>query len=105
MTEGRAKRFSCPVTGNPAPNIKWYKASELSGAPISNEKELEARETGCYTCLASNLFGTSVSITQCLIVGKSAIFDRLRPFCTDQQSQNLIGIGTFFPRSNGHVTK
>ena len=77
VPEGRAQRFSCPVAGNPAPNITWYKGSELSGAPISNEKELEARENGCYTCLASNFLGTSVSITQCLIVGESVMFVRL----------------------------
>ena len=70
MPEGRAKRFSCPVAGNPAPNITWYKSSELSGAPISNEKELEARENGCYTCVANNFLGTPVSITQCLTDGK-----------------------------------
>ena len=77
MPEGRVKRFTCPVTGNPAPSIKWYKGSELIGVPISNEKELEARENGCYTCLESNSLGTSVSITQCLIVGKLAMIVRI----------------------------
>lgn len=71
VPEGRANRFSCPVAGNPTPNIKWYKGSEPSRAPISNEKELEATENECYTCLASYSLGTSVSITQCLMVGKS----------------------------------
>ncbi|XP_044180336.1 hemicentin-1-like isoform X3 [Acropora millepora] len=68
VPEGGAKKFSCPVAGNPTPNIKWFKGSELRGTPISNEKELEATENGCYTCLASNSLGTSVSITQCLTI-------------------------------------
>ena len=83
VPEGRAKRFSCPVAGNPTPNIKWYKGSELSGAPISNEKELEATENGCYTCLASNSLGTSVSIKHCLTIGKSVMLEGLSPNCTD----------------------
>ena len=83
VPEGRAKRFSCPVAGNPTPNIKWFKGSELRGAPISNEKELEVTENGCYTCLASNSLGTSVSITQCLTIGKSVMLVRLSQYCTD----------------------
>ena len=64
---GEARRFTCPVDGNPEPNIEWY--SEKTGRKISSGKELEARETGCYTCVASNSLGTPVNITQCLIVG------------------------------------
>ena len=82
VPEGGAKKFSCPVAGNPAPKIKWFKGSELRGTPISNEKELEATENGCYTCLASNSLGTSVSITQCLTIGKSVMLVRLSPYCT-----------------------
>ncbi|XP_067030223.1 uncharacterized protein [Acropora muricata] len=67
---GGVKRFSCPFAGNPAPNIKWYKGSEVNGAPISNEKELEARESGCYTCVANNSLGTPLKITQCLVDGQ-----------------------------------
>lgn len=67
---GGVKRFSCPFAGNPAPNIKWYKGSEVNGAPISNEKEFEARESGCYTCVANNSLGTPLKITQCLVDGK-----------------------------------
>ena len=82
VPEGGAKKFSCPVAGNPTPNIKWFKGSELRETPISNEKELEATENGCYTCLASNSLGTSVSITQCLTIGKSVMLVRLSPYCT-----------------------
>ncbi|XP_074634709.1 uncharacterized protein LOC141893220 isoform X2 [Acropora palmata] len=66
---GEAKIFTCPVDGNPEPNIEWY--SEKTGRKISSAKELEARETGCYTCVASNSLGTPVNITQCLIVDRN----------------------------------
>ncbi|XP_074634715.1 intercellular adhesion molecule 5-like isoform X3 [Acropora palmata] len=66
---GEAKRFTCPVDGNPEPNIEWY--SEKTGRKISSGKELEATETGCYTCVASNSLGTPVNITQCLIVDRN----------------------------------
>ena len=61
--------FTCPVDGNPKPNIDWY--NEKTGVKISSGKQLEAKESGCYTCVASNSLGTSVNISQCLIVGKS----------------------------------
>ena len=64
LTEGGSKLFSCPVDGNPEPNIIWYKGNSV------NTKQLEARETGCYTCSASNSLGTPVTITQCLTFGK-----------------------------------
>ena len=64
------KTFTCPVDGNPEPNIEWY--NEKNGARISNRKQLTVGESGCYTCVANNSLGASVTITQCLTVGKSA---------------------------------
>ena len=108
VPEGGAKKFSCPVAGNPTPNIKWFKGSELRGTPISNEKELEATENGCYTCLASNSLGTSVSITQCLTIGKSVMLVRLSPYCTDiletTVRTNLSG-KFWFERFHGFIWK
>ena len=66
---GRAT-FSCPVDGVPEPNITWYRGSEVSGTPIFIGEKLEASDTGCYTCVASNSLGLPVNITQCLTVGK-----------------------------------
>ena len=66
MLEGGAKTFSCPVDGNPKPNITWYRGSEVSGKPICYEEKFEVGESGCYTCTASNSLGQSISITQCL---------------------------------------
>ena len=71
VPEGSAKLFSCPVDGNPEPEVAWYKGTDVNGRVISNAKQLEATETGCYTCSASNLLGEKpVTITQCLTVGK-----------------------------------
>ena len=46
--------FSCPVGRNPKANISWLRESEVSGRPICSGERLEARESGCYTCAASN---------------------------------------------------
>ncbi|XP_015768096.1 PREDICTED: limbic system-associated membrane protein-like [Acropora digitifera] len=64
--EGGVKMFSCPVDGNPEPNITWY--NEKTGRSISSGKQLEAKEGGCYTCVARNTVGPAVNITQCLII-------------------------------------
>ena len=68
------KTFTCPVNGNPEPNIEWYR--EETGRKISCGKQYKTGESGCYFCVASNSFGTAVNITQCLIVGKSVLFMR-----------------------------
>ncbi|XP_068685530.1 fibroblast growth factor receptor 3-like isoform X2 [Montipora foliosa] len=68
VPEGSTKLFSCPVDGNPEPNITWYKDDEVIEPEIPNAKQMEARETGCYTCSAINALGPPVTITQCLIV-------------------------------------
>ena len=78
MDEGGSKILTCPVVGNPAPNIKWFKGSETSGTPMSIEQDLtvkDVRESVCFSCVASNSLGTPVSISQCLIVGKSYLHD------------------------------
>lgn len=78
VDEGGSKTLTCPVVGNPDPNIKWFKGSEASGTLISVEKDFtvkDVRESVCYSCVASNSLGTPVSILQCLIVGKSHLQD------------------------------
>ncbi|XP_067054192.1 protein CEPU-1-like isoform X2 [Acropora muricata] len=64
--------FSCPVDGVPEPNITWYRGSEVKGTPIFIGEKLEASDTGCYTCVASNSLGKSINITQCLTVEESS---------------------------------
>ena len=77
MARGIVKTFTCPVNGNPEPNIEWY--SEKTGRKISSGKQYKAADSGCYSCVANNSLGTAVNITQCVIVGKSVLFMR---FCT-----------------------
>ena len=71
MFRGVKVTFSCPVDGIPKPNITWYRGVDVSVTPIYNGEKLEAMDTGCYTCVASNSLGEPISITQCLTVGKS----------------------------------
>ena len=97
VVHGGVKVFSCPVDGNPEPEIEWY--SEKSGRKISCGRQLEEKESGCYTCVASNTIGTPVSITQCLVVGESVMFVSLWPFCTDKRTQKFRAFLNFFPSS------
>ena len=71
---GDVKTLTCPVDGNPKPNIEWF--SEKTGRKISSGKQYKTGESGCYSCVAWNSLGTAVNITQCLTVGKSALFMR-----------------------------
>ena len=67
VSQGGTKTFSCSVDGNPKPNISWYRGSEVSGRQIFSVEKLEAIESGCYTCGASNSVGQSVrKFTHCL---------------------------------------
>lgn len=75
VAAGVEQILTCPVDGNPEPKIEWY--DEKTGIKISSGKHLEARESGCYTCTASNSLGTSVNISQCLIVGKTDHADNI----------------------------
>ena len=70
---GIVKTFTCPVNGNPEPNIEWY--DEKTGRKISSGKQYKTGESGCYSCVASNSLVAAVNITQCLIVGKSVFFN------------------------------
>ena len=95
VSQGGNKTFSCPVDGNPQPNITWYRSSEDSGKPICYEKELEARESGCYTCVASNSLGQSISITQCLeMVIKLCLF-KIYLFFNEKSHCHLSGASDF----------
>ena len=68
---GDVKTLTCPVDGNPKPNIEWF--SEKTGRKISSGKQYKTGESGCYTCVAWSSLGTPVNITQCLTVGKFSL--------------------------------
>ncbi|RWS01303.1 fibroblast growth factor receptor 1-like isoform X2, partial [Dinothrombium tinctorium] len=75
---GQSMRFKCPFDGNPLPSITWLKnGGQLyreNGYPISFPKRshlllenLTERDSGNYTCVVSNLFG-SINATFWLVV-------------------------------------
>ena len=66
VSQGGTETFSCSVDENLRPNISWYRGSEVSGRHIFSAEKLEAIESGCYTCAASNSVGLSV-IKLCLL--------------------------------------
>ena len=65
MAIGVEHTFSCPVDGNPVPNITWY-----SETGAYTGKQFKAGQSGCFTCVARNIHGISDNITQCLIISK-----------------------------------
>lgn len=66
--------LSCPVIGNPAPNITWYKGND-PGTKISKVNTKKLPENVCngglhtYTCFAENHLG-NITVTVKVIVGK-----------------------------------
>lgn len=88
--EGGAKTFCCPVDGNPKPNISWY--SEVSETPIFSGEKLKARESGCYTCVASNSLGKPVSIRHCLTVDEYSTTSASPTTASEGVSQTVIGV-------------
>ncbi|XP_067021800.1 fibroblast growth factor receptor-like isoform X3 [Acropora muricata] len=66
VAAGVENTFSCPVDGNPVPNITWY-----SETGAYRGKQFKTRESGCYICVARNVLGISDNITQCLIIDSS----------------------------------
>ena len=94
VARGVVKTFTCPNDGNPEPNIEWY--NEKTGTRISNRKQLTVGESGCYTCVSNNSLGTSVNITQCLIVGKSAHAHDTITLLHIWNSRNIGTSRTFF---------
>lgn len=100
VLEGTSKTLTCPVAGNPEPNITWYNSSR---APVSNKKEFEAEKSDCYICVANNFFGTLVNIIKCLILrgGKLIVFMfgiiSLIGQHMEHLSLQLIIRGFFFP--------
>ena len=74
-SEGSSASISCPVIGNPYPNITWYQGNETSPSTMINTNiilqfpETELDDRGWYTCFAENYLG-SVTVTVQLLVGK-----------------------------------
>lgn len=68
---GGSVKFTCKISGNPAPSTIWYKDGEKLNSSIkkrilikrernSSELEIESAQMsdqGCYTCVVKNDFG------------------------------------------------
>ena len=65
MAIGVEHTFSCAVDGNPVPSITWY-----SETGAYTGKQFKTGKSGCYICVARNIYGISDKITQCLIISK-----------------------------------
>ncbi|XP_044179920.1 limbic system-associated membrane protein-like [Acropora millepora] len=92
VAQGGNKTFSCPVEGIPEPNITWYRGSGATETPIFIGEKLEARYTGCYTCVASNSLGNSINITQCLTVEESSTASTTPTSAQERPSRTVIGV-------------
>ena len=79
-TEGSPVSISCPVVGNPTPNITWYKGNDTSTMIAISSSTLEFSKTvlansGWYTCFVQNSLG-SVTARIRLLVGRCHRFVR-----------------------------
>ena len=89
--------LSCSATGNPTPNIQWYKDGfEIKGPQAIGSEfviaETTPKERGFYQCVAFSSFGPparsdEVSI---LINGRNVIIFQLRLKLTDSVRECII---------------
>ncbi|XP_041283810.1 palladin isoform X6 [Onychostruthus taczanowskii] len=94
VAEGNKVLLECRVAGNPVPDVRWFcEGKELQNSPdiqIHSESgglhsliivEAFEDDTGRYTCLASNSFGSDSTSAEIFIEGASS---------TDSESESLI---------------
>ncbi|NXC06113.1 PALLD protein, partial [Orthonyx spaldingii] len=94
VAEGNKVLLECRVAGNPIPDVRWFcEGKELQNSPdiqIHSESgglhsliivEAFEDDTGRYTCLASNSFGSDSTSAEIFIEGASS---------TDSESESLI---------------
>ncbi|NXD80224.1 PALLD protein, partial [Halcyon senegalensis] len=94
VAEGNRVLLECRVSGNPVPEVRWFcEGKELQNTPdiqihsgsggLHSLIIAEAFEddTGRYTCLASNSFGSDSTSAEIFIEGASS---------TDSESESLI---------------
>ncbi|XP_030127250.4 palladin isoform X7 [Taeniopygia guttata] len=94
VAEGNKVLLECRVAGNPVPDVRWFcEGKELQNSPdiqIHSESgglhsliivEAFEDDTGRYTCLASNSFGSDSTSAEIFIEGTSS---------TDSETESLI---------------
>uniref|UniRef100_UPI00398E7B96 myopalladin-like isoform X3 n=1 Tax=Pristiophorus japonicus TaxID=55135 RepID=UPI00398E7B96 len=113
--EGSRVQLECIVTGLPTPEVRWYcEGKELKNSPdiqiayVDNQYSLiisEAFEedTGRYTCLASNIYGSDSTSAELYIEGLSSSeseHDSEKEDMTQVQDKIPIAVAAPSPPSN-----
>lgn len=88
MVEGGAARFTCRVSGNPEPEVNWYKDNEKLSESKQFTMLFDADENcvliitqsnhdtaGSYTCVATNSEGTVKSSSILFVEGLQTEYD------------------------------
>ncbi|XP_076053538.1 hemicentin-1-like, partial [Oratosquilla oratoria] len=78
VSEGFTGHIPCPVTGNPAPRVLWYRGTSrlTKGLNYDSPKEglrirsVGPRDAGSYVCVAVNRAGEAQLTTNLAVVGK-----------------------------------
>ena len=67
MNESNDLELSCNATGNPSPNITWFKVADPSVNLVSGEvlrvKNVSKNDSGVYQCMASNGIGRDALVS------------------------------------------
>ena len=61
VTEGDIAAFHCTATGNPAPEITWFKDGKIVGQGETHSLMASRNQSGKYWCLADNGLNISVN--------------------------------------------
>ena len=75
--------LSCPVDGNPEPDITWYEGNDTSGTLLQSGKDLNfpkatSSKSGWYACFANNSLNPPVLARLRLLVGKLRVTGSVR---------------------------
>ncbi|XP_078079796.1 myopalladin isoform X2 [Mustelus asterias] len=113
--EGSRVQLECVVTGLPTPDVRWYcEGKELKNSPdiqIGSDdnhysltiSEAFVEDTGRYTCLASNLYGSDTTSAELYIEGLSSSEseqDSVKEDMTQVQDKIHIDVAAPSPPSN-----
>ncbi|XP_059509153.1 myopalladin isoform X2 [Stegostoma tigrinum] len=113
--EGSIVQLECIVTGSPTPEVRWYcEGKELKNSPdiqigydgnhyTLTISEAFEEDTGRYTCLASNIYGSDTTSAELYIEGLSSSEseqDSVQEDMTRVQDKIDITVATSPPPSN-----
>ncbi|XP_041066053.1 myopalladin isoform X2 [Carcharodon carcharias] len=113
--EGSRVQLDCVVTGLPTPEVRWYcEGKELKNSPdfqigydgnhyLLTISEAFEEDTGRYTCLASNIYGSDTTSAELYIEGLSSSEsepDSVKEDMTQVQDKIHITVAAPSPPSN-----